>query len=261
MSPGHAAKHRGLTIVELLVAGAVLVVVLGAAGVFFALQVQLQRDVQARNEVQDRVRVVLQLVTQDLALVGNTIRMSEAGSIESGTGFTGCFTQSVDPSDPQPDDPESCLELTDVTTALPTTSALRIRYVSSQFPLAESCRDVAYQLAGTVLQRSDVQCGETESWIDLAPRVLGFKTIVVCSNNDRFATYPDGGCGGGTSYARSALISVAAESLGSVRSALAEDVMSLVTTNPILPVDLDCPAGRVCFGGTQEVLMPNLKDQ
>ena len=244
------AGRFGLTIVELLVAGVVLVVVLGAAGVFFALQVQLQRDVQARNEVQDRIRVALQLVTQDLALVGNTIRMTDAGAIETGTGFAGCFPQSTGG--------EACLELTNVST---TASTLRLRYVSSQFPVADSCRDVGYRRTGNVLQRSDVACGSGVSWIDLAPSVVGFKTIVVCSNNDRFASYPDVGCGGGTSYARTALVSVAAESLGNVRSAAAAGAMGLVTADPALVTALTCPAGRICFDGTQEVLMPNLKDQ
>jgi type II secretory pathway component PulJ len=250
MRAGRGSSREGLTIVELLVAGVVLVVVLGAAGVFFALQVQLQRDVQARNEVQDRVRVALQLVTQDLALVGNTIRMSAAGSIESGTGFAGCY--------PQASGGEACLELEDVSA---TSSALRLRYVSSQFQLAESCRDVAYRVAGAVLQRSDVACGGTSAWIDLAPSVLGFKTIVVCSSNARFASYPDAGCGGGTTYARSALISVAAESLGSVRSSAVVGAMTLVTEDPGAPEPVTCPSGRICFDGTQEVLMPNLKDQ
>jgi hypothetical protein len=90
--------------------------------------------------------------------------------------------------------------------------------------------------------------------------MVGFKAVVVCSNNDRFASYPDAGCGGGTSYARTALVSVAAESLGNVRSAAAAGAMSLVTTTTT-PTTLNCPAGRICFDGTQEVLMPNLKDQ
>jgi hypothetical protein len=126
--------------------------------------------------------------------------------------------------------------------------------------VAESCRDVGYRIQGTVLQRSDVACGNGASWTDLAPSVVGFKTIVVCSDNDRFAAFPIAGCGGGTSYARTALVSVAAESLGNVRSAAAAGAMSLVTTTTT-PTTLNCPAGRICFDGTQEVLMPNLKDQ
>jgi type II secretory pathway component PulJ len=245
---GGRGARAGFSIVELLVAALVFVIVLGATGIFFALQVQLQRDVQNRNDVQDRIRVALQLVTQDLALAGNTIRMSNAGSIESGTGFSGCFAQGTGG--------ESCLELADVSA---TASTLRVRYVSSQFPLAESCRDVSYRLNGGALQRSDVACGGTVAWVDLAPSVLGFKTVVVCSNTNRYDSFPVAGCGGGASYARSALVSVAASSLGAVNAP--SGPMSVVGTDPATPTTVACPAARACFDGTQEVLMPNLKDQ
>jgi prepilin-type N-terminal cleavage/methylation domain-containing protein len=55
--------QRGVTIVELLVAMTVLVIVLGIATFIFARHAQLQRNVQARSDVQDRVRMVAQLVT------------------------------------------------------------------------------------------------------------------------------------------------------------------------------------------------------
>jgi len=244
-------RRSGLSIVELLIAGLVLVILLGAVGIFFGLQVQLQRDVQNRNDVQDRVRVAIQLVTQDLALAGNTLLMTAAGAIDLNVPFPGCF-----PFGTSPNEFESCMELTDVSA---TSSTLSLRYVSSQFPVADACRDVAYRLTGAVLQRSDVACGATASWIDLAPGVEGFKTVIVCSNATRFASFPVVGCGGGTSYARSALVSVAAASLGTVRTV--SQGMAVVSTAPATPTPVACPAGRVCFDGTQEVLMPNLKDQ
>ena len=46
-------RLRGMTLIELLIAGLILVVLLTIAGAFFARQTQLQRNVQTRNELQD----------------------------------------------------------------------------------------------------------------------------------------------------------------------------------------------------------------
>ncbi len=193
----------------------------------------------------------MQLVTQDLALVGNSILMTPVGAIDPTVGFPGCF-----PFGTSPNEFESCLALTDVS---PTVSTLALRYVSSQFPVADACRDVGYRIAGGALQRSDVACGTTPVWVDLAPDVVGFKTLVVCSDGVRYGAFPNVGCGGGVSYARSALVSVAASSTGTANATAQQ--LSLVGIDPASPTTVACPTARTCFDGTQEVLMPNLKDQ
>jgi len=238
----------GLTVIELLVAGAVLVIVLGLASIYFAQQAQLQRNVQARNEVQDRVRVAMQLLMQDIALAGNTLLVTPAGVVTTPAGFPGCFDQVGGGT--------SCVELGNASTS---SSTLRLRYVSSLFPAAEACRDVSYRLNNGTLQRSDVSCGAGEVFVDLAPNMLGFKVVMVCSNGNRFAAFPVAGCGGGISYGRSAIVSVAAQSAGTTGSTSPQ--VRLVTPTIGSETTIDCPTGRICFGMTQEALIPNLKDQ
>jgi len=222
--------------------------VLGLASIYFGQQIELQRNVQARNEVQDRVRVAMQLVTQDLALAGNSLLVTATGAVNTPASFPGCFDQVGGGV--------SCVELGNVSTSH---STLRLRYVSSLFPAADACRDVGYRLANGTLQRSDVACGASENFVALAPNTLGFKVVMVCSNGNRFAAFPVAGCGGGVSYGRSALISVAGQSAGTTGGTSPQ--VSLVTPTAGSETTIDCPAGRICFGMTQEVLIPNLKDQ
>lgn len=241
-------RQAGLTVIELLVAGAVLVIVLGIAAIYFGQQIQLQRNVQARNEVQDRVRVAMQLITQDIALAGNTLLVTAGGAVTTPASFPGCFDQaSGNPS---------CVELESLSAS---TSNLRVRYVSSLFPAADACRDVSYRVSNGVLQRSDVLCGDDPVYIDLASEMLGFKVIIICSNGNRFADFPVAGCGGGLSYGRSAIVSVAGQSARSTGST--SPPVRLATATAGSEIEVACPSGRICFGMTQEVLMPNLKDQ
>lgn len=240
--------RRGMTVIELLVASAVLATVLGLAAVYLAQQSQLQRNVQARNEVQDRVRVAMQLLTQDIALAGNTMLVTPGGVVTTPTGFPGCnFPQGGG---------TSCVELGNVSSS---SSTLRLRYVSSLFPAVEACRDVSYRLSNGTLERSDVSCGLAEAFVPLAPNMLGFKVVMVCSNGSRFATFPVAGCGAPAAYGRSALVSVAGQSTRATAGASPQ--LSLVTTTVGSTTAIDCPTGRICFGITQEVLIPNLKGQ
>lgn len=62
--------RKGFTLVEVLVAMAILVVVLALGVRYFASTGELARNTQARNELQDRVRMVMQLVTADLQMAG-----------------------------------------------------------------------------------------------------------------------------------------------------------------------------------------------
>lgn len=225
------STKAGITIVELLVASLILVVLLGTLGVFFARQTDLQRRVQARNEVQDRIRVAMQLVTQDLALAGNSTVIDSTGARSSGVTWPFCF-----------DGARGCLELANEG---PVSSTVQVRYVSSQFPAAEACRDVTYRLSGSTLQRSDVECGDLAAFVDLAPDVLEFKVSVICSTGTAFDEFPVSGCGSSVSYGRSALVFIAGQSSNPINGVAGED----------------CDEGRICFDVQQEVLIPNMKDQ
>ncbi len=224
----HRTSTLGFTIVELLIASTILVVVLGIAGVFFARQTQMQRSTQGRNELQDRVRVSMQLVTQDLALAGNSAVIDGAGS-KTSTMWPACF-----------DGGKGCLVVADGGTSV------QVRYLSSQFPVADACRDVAYRLdASGALERSDVGCGEAAAYVPLAPNLVVFRVEVLCSNGTQSDTFPTSTCPPGTSYGRSATVRV----MGQSRTPLSGPVLT------------GCPADRLCFEMTQEVLFPNMKDQ
>jgi len=65
-------RTQGFTILELLVVLVIFTGVLTIATRFLASQSQDTRIVQERNEVQDRARLVLQMVSQDLILAGSS---------------------------------------------------------------------------------------------------------------------------------------------------------------------------------------------
>lgn len=241
----------GFSLLELLVAMVITVVVLGLASVFFAQQTALQRAVQSRNDVQDRIRVTTQLVTQDLSLAGAAVRIAPDGTIDTDAGVADCAPKAA----------VRCLDLGKVTD---TASTLHVRYLSSQFPSAEACRDIEYRLEAGALQRRDVACGTatgTEGFVDLAPDMLGFKVVVVCSTGLRVETFGEDSCPNG--YGRSAIVSVGGVS-SIPHDGGSRDVTFVTATradSSFAFASVACPAGRVCYGMTQEVLMPNLKDQ
>jgi prepilin-type N-terminal cleavage/methylation domain-containing protein len=240
----HRRLRRGVTIVELLIAMTVLVIVLGIATFLFARHAQLQRNVQARSDVQDRVRMVAQLVTQDLALAGTPLRITADGRIDQAAPAAGCAQSGGLPL---------CVQ---VTRDSDTLSTLRVRYVSTQFASADACRSVAYRVQNGTLQRSDVRCGQQDAFLDLAPQTLGFRVVVICSDGSRVDAFGAGTCGA-AAYGRSSVISIVAEN--TVRGSPTSAAPALVAAQGTVPVT--CGTDRLCFGVSHEVLMPNLKDR
>jgi prepilin-type N-terminal cleavage/methylation domain-containing protein len=249
-----ARSSAGFSLLELLIAMVIMVIVLGMASVFFAQQTALQRAVQSRNDVQDRIRMATQLVTQDLSLAGAAVRIAPDGTIDREAGVADCGPKAA----------VRCLDLDfDPEIGLATASTLSVRYLSSQFPTGEACRDIAYRIVGGTLQRRDVTCGTggTAGFADLASDMLGFKVVVVCSTGSRVDTFGADSCPDG--YGRSAIVSVGGVST-IPHSGGSHDVTFVTTTkvgSTFAFAPVACPAGRVCYGMTQEVLMPNLKDQ
>lgn len=221
-------RQAGFTVVELLVAAFITVLVLAMAGYFLAQQNQLQRATQNRTELQDRVRVAVQLMTQDIALTGNSAVMAPDGG-RLNIVWPGCF-----------DGAAGCLEVTSGG------QAMRLRYLSSQFSAGSECRDVAYRLTGTGnLERSDVPCGGSEDFVELADRILDFEVTVHCSNGTDFDVFPTAGCPPTTGYGRSVTVELVGQS-------------RMPGTGLTAP---GCPSNYMCFAMRQETLMPNMKDQ
>ncbi|BCZ87128.1 PilW family protein [Thermus thermophilus] len=226
---------RGFTLVEVLVAMAILVVVLAVGVRYFASTSELARNTQARSELQDRVRMVMQVVTADLQMAG--ARYWNSGDQNQ------AFSLPLPPLSGSDGGPKDTLTL---------------YYVTSLRDLASACRRVDYGFEGDTLRRSDVSATPTSgsdcttpspNYQPLAEGILALDIQYQCSDGTTRNT-PD--CGA-NAYPRSAKVTVAGYSLTPVTN---PGPASLTT---VTGKTLACPQGRACYALTQEVLMPNLK--
>lgn len=231
-----AVKPKGFTLVEVLVAMALLVILLGIAVRYFASTSGLARETQARSELQDRVRMVVQLVTGDLQMAG--ARYWNAGS--TNRAFTLPLGKVLEGSNGQAKD------------------TLSLYYVTSLRDESQACRRVSYDFEGDTLQRSDVNatpstgndCTEpSPSFQPLAEGILALDIRYLCSDG----TAQDTPACGDTAYPRSAIVEVVGYSLTPVQN----PGPATLTTHTGQRVT--CPSQRACYTLRQEVLMPNLK--
>jgi prepilin-type N-terminal cleavage/methylation domain-containing protein len=137
-------RNQGLSILELMVVLAIFGAVLAIATRFFASQSQDTRIIQERNEVQDRARLVLQLVSQDLILAGSS-RFIRGNEVR----FDAANWVSCAPGTP-------CLSGTDNTN----NDTFMTRYHTSLYPSGQECRSVGYSFSSTTLLRADVPCSQ-----------------------------------------------------------------------------------------------------
>lgn len=255
----HPLQRRvsGFTLVELLVASVVLIVVLGIVAVFFAQQTRVARVANEHSDTQDRARLVAQLVTQDLSLAGGKRYILNDGSIDTAGSIAACPNTTVGGTTFP-----ACLEVSTSNAA----DAFATLYVNSLRSVANACRSVAYRFSGNQLLRYDqafscsgsLALADTTSTTDFEPiadDILALDIQITCSNGNEIAQYPDQtDCPYGTSYPRSATITVIAASAHTIDGASSKAFTSVTGQS------VTCPAGRYCYDVTQEVLMPNLKD-
>ncbi len=227
-------KEKGFTLLELLVAMALLLSVLGVAFTYFQATLDSTRRTQAKSELQDRVRMVMQVVAGDLQMSG--ARYWTQGTTSLGFTLVGALSG----------------------TDRGAKDTLTVRYVTSLRDKSSACRRVDYGFDRDTLLRSDVNitppsgtdCLEsTPSPQPLAEGILALDLQYLCSNGVAQNT-PD--CGS-SAYPRSARVSVAGYSLDQVRGVPSQSLTTVTGQT------LTCPAGRICYALTQEVLMPNLK--
>ncbi|MFD3005013.1 prepilin-type N-terminal cleavage/methylation domain-containing protein [Thermus tengchongensis] len=247
-------KRQGFSLLELLLASAILVV-LGVLVTRALLdQADLARRTQARNEVQDRVRMVMELVKQDLMMAGSSRYVSFsagsansfiAGVTEAISGWQGC--SSTNP----------CLSA-DAGNSTSLRDRFSVRYITSLRPTSEACRKVEYSFDSYTLRRSDVGCSQSASPQPLADNILVLNLRFECSDGS-FADTGSPPCTGNR-YARAAYITVVGFSLtpapGNPPDASS---FSVVSGNSTLTEN--CPLGRICFGTSERVELPSLKDQ
>ncbi len=229
----------GLTIVELLIAASLLVVMLGMVGVYFARTASLTRDTQARSQVQDTARSVMQLVTNDILSAGANQYVPAGTASVTPIILTGAIPTGTDGG------------LLD---------AVDLQYVSSLRPtLATACRQVEYQVSGSTLERSDVPCSGTANLSTLADHVLAFDLVYVCSDTNSAATPSD--CPSNT-YVRSVRVGLMVRSDHTVQGSGPSPTYTAPT--PTYPTgtggqSVTCPATYVCAVLEQTVQTPSLK--
>jgi prepilin-type N-terminal cleavage/methylation domain-containing protein len=225
--------RKGFTLVELLIAAAILVTVLAVALRYFVATAEAGRLTQAKGELQDRVRMVMQVVSGDLQLAGAKYWTQGSTSV----GFT--LVNALQGTDGGVKD------------------TLTVRYVTSLRARDSACRQVDYTFQGDTLRRSDISItpsSGTECQLGdpspqpLAEGILALDIQYLCSDGTTGNT-PD--CGP-DAYPRSAKLTVAGYSLTPVNGGGG-------TLTTVTDQTLACPAGRLCYAMTQEVLLPNLK--
>lgn len=232
-------RRRGFTLVEVLVALAILVVILGLATRYFTENAELARETQARSELQDRVRMVMQVVSGDLQMAGARYWSQGAEnigfSLPANSVLTGTNNAAKD--------------------------SLIVSYVTSLRDRSQACRLVSYSFQGDTLLRSDVNitpgsgrdCLPTDpAFQPLADGIAALDIVYLCSNGQR-EVIPEN-CGSESDvYPRSAIVEVVGYSLSPMKAAGPQ------TITTVSGESVTCPAGRGCYALRQEVLMPNLK--
>jgi len=200
-------RTQGFTILELLVVLVIFTGVLTIATRFLASQSQDTRIVQERNEVQDRARLVLQMVSQDLILAGssrfirgNEVRFDEANWVSCAPG-TPCLTGT--------NNSERDTFIT--------------RYHTSLYPNGQECRAVGYAFSGTTLLRADVPCSQAptgdipaSSYREFAANITQLNISYVCGDAAATEVGLPSDCGAVVNpterFVRAALVTVTAAS-------------------------------------------------
>ncbi|RTH99025.1 prepilin [Thermus scotoductus] len=228
-------RPRGFTLVELLVAIALLALIFAVALRYFTLQAEQTRRIQARSEVQDRVRLVMEVVSQDLLLAGNQYYIPSSGSVSQKINVPSPYLSATDGG---------------------YKDTFRVRYVTSlRREVSSACREVSYSFQDNTLRREDKSCGGSSNPQPLADGILALDITYICSNFDQstgtFLTAKSGSppCPAG-SYTRSARVRVVGRSLTRVSGSTFSD-----------PAFASECKDYFCFALEQEVLLPNLKDQ
>lgn len=200
-------NKKGLSVFELLIAAAIFAIVLGVVTSYFVNQSRDTRLTQNRNEAQDRTRVVLQLVSQDLLLAGSS-RFVRSGQVGQDSAWVSCA-----PSTP-------CI----VATNNGLTDSFVSRYHTSLYPSGQECRSVGYRFSGTTLQRADVSCAAASTgniasnqYRDLAQNIIQLQIRYVCGDSGATEVDVPSACNALANpqdrYVRAAFVTVTAQAL------------------------------------------------
>lgn len=211
-------KHSGVTLLEMLIAIAVLAIMFGVVAAFMAQQTRAVALSQAINEAEVTARVIAEAVAQDFQLAG-----SRAVRIGGSVNY-----EVIDVGGCDEDNRDTCVLPTSVNSTgavtLPATSSINgyaVFYRTSLDALDPNCRRVDIAYVGSEVYRSDVECGTALSAIDLdvalfATNVDDFGVRFVCADESINAGADPRLCYGGGSYVRQAFIDVTVTTVGRV---------------------------------------------
>lgn len=262
--------EAGFSITEVLIAAAVLVVVLGIVAIYFGQQATLTKRTQARSDTQDRARLVMQLLTQDLSLTGGKTYIRSDGSMDLTASLAKC-PDYTDPTSGHLISP--CLLVVNNGVQ----DSLSMMYVNSLRSTTDACRTVAYRFNGNTLERYDASfsCTTGTSLVDpsstsltfnpIADDILAVDVALTCSSSTATGTtlaqYPDeASCPYGSAYPRSATVTVVAESKIPVPGTASRVIDTSTDGITGETGKVTCPTDRFCYEITQQVLLPNLKE-
>jgi len=268
------SRVQGFTLVEMLVAALILVIILGIVAAFFVQQARLNRHTEAGTEAHDKARMVMQIATTDLHSAGTDVYSNPStGVIESpAVGLTLCPTDSGSGI-------STCLVGANGTDTAHVQDRAAMDYLTTLQPLATACREVAYAFnTSNTLYRADKACDTTtgatllatssitSDFAVLAPGILAFDVHYLCSNGNPMDSIPDTTtCPKNSAYVRSALVTVIAQSDTRVDGIPAKTyevpMGEAATAAGVTQANVTCGPNRACYGMTQEVLLPNLKDR
>jgi prepilin-type N-terminal cleavage/methylation domain-containing protein len=244
---GNSSSKLGATLIELLIVMAILGIIMGAITSYLSQSSAATRQQQNKSELQDRVRSVVQMLTQDLGQTG-----SSRYAISDNNN-----TAPLEESCPV----EECLLAVNSSTR----DKVKVKYVSSLSTESQACHQVLYVFdsGSFTLERLDVADSNCSATVDetlalaLADNILAFDLRYLCSNGNMISTYPNStSCpADGTAYPRSALFTVIGRSAKPVPGTAAKYYSTISGRS------VTCPADYTCYALNQEVQMPNLKDR
>jgi prepilin-type N-terminal cleavage/methylation domain-containing protein len=207
------ARNGGFTLVELLIVTAMLGTILSLLVSFFVKQAQLTHTVQARNEVQSKIRGAAEALAQDLQMAGSSV-------VFTGNGV-------VSPSTCSATGAPKCLSTPSGSSAF-----LRVYYATS-LRASDPCRRVEWSLAADkVLRRSDVACDKSSSFQPYANDLEAVTLDFVCA--DRSAASDPEACYDRGSFPQQATVTVVGRSERKVAGSRLQHEQRLTVTMPNL---------------------------
>lgn len=221
------SHHHGITIVELLIAVAILGIVLSLLSTYFISQTRTSSRIQAANEVEIKVRTTAEIMTQDLQMAGSRIVVDRSGAAPVTKYVNDLLTE----CSPLKGTTTYCVKSSAASPLLTLYYATSLRQDDSATPVDERCRRVDYDLDGDTLRRSEVVCGNDPTFQEFSTRISNLNISFLCEDNTT-STDPAGCYAAADNFPQQATVAVTGLS-DNVRENR-ETTVTLSTTMPNL---------------------------